>query len=69
MTADPQKYLGTKYFDQLIGGHREWLKGFDRVHLNVWDNLFKKDNSEAALCEAGTRQLLQELDINVERPE
>ncbi len=66
MTADPQKYLGTKYFDQLIGGHREWLKGFDGVHLNVWDNLFKKDNSEAALCEAGTRQLLQELDVNVE---
>jgi hypothetical protein len=66
MASDYKKYLGIKYFDQLIGGHREWLMGFDSVHLNVWDNLFTKDNSEAALCEAGTRQLLQELDVNVE---
>jgi hypothetical protein len=66
MTANPQKYLGIKYFDQLIGGHREWLMGFEKVHLDAWDNLFTKDNSEAALCEAGTRQLLQELDVNVE---
>jgi hypothetical protein len=66
MTANPQNYLGIKYFDQLIGGHRKWLMNFDEVHLNAWDNLFTKDNSEAALCEAGIRQLLQELDVNVE---
>jgi len=66
MTANPKEYLGTKFFDQLIGGHREWLRDFDKVHLVAWDNLFTKDNSEAALCEAATRQLLVELDINVE---
>lgn len=66
MTANPKEYLGIKYFDQLIGGHRGWLMGFDRVHLDAWDNLFTKDNSEAALCEAGTRQLLQELDVDIE---
>lgn len=66
MAANPKKYLGTKYFDQLIGGHREWLMSFDKIHLVNWDNLFTKNNSEAALCEAATRQLLQELDVNVE---
>lgn len=66
MTANPEEYLGIKFFDQLIGGHREWLMGFDKVHLDAWDNLFKNDNSEAALCEAGTRQLLQELGVSVE---
>lgn len=66
MTANPEEYLGIKFFDQLIGGHREWLMCFDRVHLNAWDKLFTSDNSEAALCEAATRQLLQELHINVE---
>jgi len=66
MTANPREYLGTKFFDQLVGGHREWLMGFDGVHLDAWDDLFRKDNSEAALCEAATRQLLQELDVDVE---
>jgi len=66
MTTNPKEYLGIKFFDQVIGGHREWLTGFDKVHLNAWDNLFTRNNSEAALCEAATRQLLQELDVNVE---
>lgn len=66
MTANPQEYLGKKFFDQLIGSHRGWLKGFNKIHLKFWDNLFTKDNSEAAICEAGTRQLLEELDVNVE---
>lgn len=67
MTANPEEYLDkSKFFDQLIGGHRGWLKGFDKVHLDAWDNLFTKDNSEAALCEAATRQLLQELAVDVE---
>ncbi len=66
MTANPQEYLGIKFFDQLIGSHRGWLKGFNKIHLKFWDNLFTKDNSEAAICEAGTRQLLEELDVNVE---
>lgn len=67
MTANPEEYLDkNKFFDQLIGGHRCWLKGFDKVHLDAWDNLFTKDNSEAALCEAATRQLLQELAVDVE---
>ena len=66
MTANPQEYLGTKFFDQLIGSHRGWLKGFNKIHLKFWDDLFTKDNSEAAICEAGTRQLLEELDVNVE---
>lgn len=66
MTANPEKYLGTKFFYQLIGSHREWLSDFDEAHLHAWDNFFTKDNSEAALCEAATRQLLQESDVNVE---
>lgn len=66
MAANPNMYLGTKFYDQLIGGHREWLKEFDKVHLDAWDKLFTKNNSEAALCEAGTRQLLQELNVSVE---
>jgi hypothetical protein len=66
MSADPEEYLGTKFFDQLVGGHREWLSQFDRVYLDKWDRLFTKDNSEAALCEAATRQILEELDVTVE---
>jgi len=66
MTADPEKYLRIKFFYQLIGGHREWLMSFNKVYLDAWDKLFTKDNSEAALCEAGTRQLLQELSVSVE---
>jgi len=66
MTANPSKYLGIKFYDQLIGGHREWLVNFNKDYLDAWDDLFTKDNSEAALCEAGTRQLLQELDVNVD---
>lgn len=64
--ANPKKYLGIKFYDQLIGEHREWLMGFDKVHLDAWDKLFKYDNSEAALCEAGTRRLLQESGVSVE---
>jgi len=60
MTANPKEYLGVKFFDQLIGGHREWLLRFDKVYLDAWDNLFTKNNSEAALCEAATRQLLSD---------
>jgi hypothetical protein len=66
MTANPNEYLGNKFFDQIVGSHREWLRSFDEVNLVNWDNLFTKDNSEAALCEASTRQLLQELDVNIE---
>ena len=66
MTANPKKYLGIKFYDQLIGGHREWLMNFNKEYLGEWENLFIKNNSEAALCEAGTRQLLQELDVSVE---
>lgn len=66
MTANPKEYLGIKFFDKLIGGHREWLMGFDKVYLDAWDNLFTKNNSEAALCEAGTRKLLFDHGCEVE---
>ncbi len=66
MTANPQEYLGNRFFDKLIGGHRAWLMSFNKDFLNAWDDLFKCDNSEAALCEAGTRQLLQELNVGIE---
>jgi len=66
MPPDFQKYLCTQFFDQLVGRHRAWLKDFNTIHLKAWDDLFTKDNSEAALCEAGTRQLLEELDVSVE---
>ncbi|MBE0535051.1 MAG: hypothetical protein IH624_05220 [Phycisphaerae bacterium] len=65
MTANPKEYLGTKFFDKLIGGHREWLMGFDKVYLETWQNLFTKNNSEAALCEAATRKLLFDHGCNV----
>jgi hypothetical protein len=66
MTANPEQYLGNKFFDQIVGGHREWLSRFDDVYLRKWDKMFTRGNSEAALCEAATRQLLEELDIDVE---
>jgi len=66
MTANPSDYLGNKFYDQLIGGHREWLMEFDEVHLGAWDTLFTRDNTEAALCEAATRCLMQELEVDVE---
>lgn len=66
MTANPKEYLGRKFFDQLIGGHREWLKNFDKVYLDAWDTLFTKNNSEAALCEAATRKLLFDHGCDVE---
>jgi hypothetical protein len=66
MPANPEDYLGTQFYDRLVGGHREWLKAFDIAHLKAWDDLFTQDNSEAALCEAGTRQLLQESGVTVE---
>ena len=65
MRANLQKYLEMPFFYKLIGSHREWLKNFDKDYLKTWDDLFKYNNSEAALCEAGTRQLLQELGVCV----
>jgi len=61
-----KEYLDNPYYYKLIGSHREWLNLFDSKFLNAWDKLFKKNNPEAALFEAATRQVLGEFDIVVE---
>jgi len=62
-----KEYLDSPYYYKIISSHREWLKPFGLKFLSAWDNLFKNNNSEAALCEAATRQVLEELDIVVEQ--
>ena len=64
--GNPEDYVGKKFYDQIIGGHRAWLGRFGGQHRGKWDDLFEKDNSEAALCEAATRQMLEELGVEVE---
>jgi len=59
-------YLDCSYYRKIIGSHREWLNRFDGAYLNKWDELFTKNNPEAALCEAATRQMLEEQDVEVE---
>lgn len=66
MTANPTDYLENKFYRQLIGSHQGWLKHFNNVYVNAWDKLFTKSNSEAAICEAATRRLLQELEVYIE---
>ena len=61
-----QEFLNTPYFDKVIGSHREWLKSFGENYLEDWDDLFLYNNTEAAACEAFTREVLEELDIDVE---
>ncbi len=54
-TADPS----------LVAEHRQWLSGFDTQYLRNWEKLLNAD-SEAAMCEAEVRQLLQENGNTVE---
>ncbi|MBN2376882.1 MAG: hypothetical protein JXD22_10800 [Sedimentisphaerales bacterium] len=62
---DITEILKIPYFRQIIGGHREWLTNYDKTFLKKWDDLFQ-NNPEAALCEATTRQVFEELDIEIE---
>ena len=63
---DSKSILANPYFCKIVDSHREWLKQFNERHLKKWDDLFAKNNPEAALCEAATRQVLEEFDVDVE---
>jgi hypothetical protein len=38
--------------------HRQWLSAYDRQHLRNWEKLLN-DDSEAGMCEAAVRRLLE----------
>jgi hypothetical protein len=57
--------LTNSHWQVLIVEHRQWLSRFDEQHLVDWNNLLN-NNSEAALCEAATRRLLEREGIVVE---
>lgn len=52
-------------FKKCVERHEAWLGNFDPRHLAAWRKLLKKEN-EAALCEAGIRELLEEHGVTVE---
>ena len=43
---------------QLIQEHQRWLSAFDAQYLRNWEKLLNAD-SEAAMCEAAFRQVLE----------
>lgn len=51
-------------YSDLIEEHRTWLKPFGKQRLDKWGNLLQ-NNSEAAICEAATRQLLSSYGVIV----
>lgn len=54
-----------KQYASEIGSHRKWLWSFDEGYATKWEKLLKADH-EAAICEAATRELLQQHVIKVE---
>jgi hypothetical protein len=52
-------------YSDLIKEHRLWLKTFGKQRTKKWEELLIS-NSEAAICEAATRELLSEHGANVE---
>jgi hypothetical protein len=54
-----------KQYANEIGGHRKWLRSFDEGYASKWEKLLKAD-PEAAICEAATRELLQQHNVTVE---
>jgi hypothetical protein len=57
----------TEVFEQyarVIESHRRWLRSFDAGYATKWERLVKGD-SEAAICEAATRELFQGHGITV----
>jgi hypothetical protein len=53
------------HWQALADEHRRWLSSFDQQHWANWEKLLKTD-SEAALCEAAVRRLLQSYGVTVE---
>ncbi len=56
--------LDKPYAIELTTEHRQWLGGFDPQYLANWEKLLKSD-AEAAMCEAGVRRLLHQLNVDV----
>jgi len=51
-------------YSWLIDEHRKWLNQFCKEASSKWEKLLKND-VEAALCEAGTRKLLADNEVQV----
>jgi hypothetical protein len=64
MESDILSNLKVSYAN-VIAEHREWLQQFDKERLKKWEDLLKA-NSEAAICEALTRKLLSDHNIDVQ---
>ena len=57
--------LTRHFFSDLPADHRTWLSDFDPRYLANWEKILAA-NEEAALAEAGVRQLLQGYSARVE---
>lgn len=51
-------------YSKVINEHRDWLSRFDKRYLKKWEKLLRTQ-SEAAICEASTRKLLHDNEIEV----
>jgi len=52
-------------YSKVIDEHQSWLKHFGQQHLNKWEKLLK-NQPEPAICEATTRKLFSEHEVDVE---
>lgn len=57
--------LNNKFWKAYVEAHEAWLSGFDPRYLAAWRRLLNNDD-EAALCESGVRDRLQEHGVTVE---
>ncbi|MCJ7729804.1 MAG: hypothetical protein MUO27_08020 [Sedimentisphaerales bacterium] len=64
MGMDTPDDLIVAYAD-VIAGHCAWLQQFDKQRLKEWEDLLK-NNPEAAICEAETRKLLSDHNVDVQ---
>lgn len=53
-----------KHYSKDIEEHREWLEGFGVQPLRKWETLLEND-PQAAICEACTRRLLADQNVDV----
>jgi hypothetical protein len=55
----------TSDYSEEISEHRAWLGRFDKQRLKRWEDLLKT-NPETAICEAKTRKLLSDHNVDVQ---
>ena len=55
----------TDTYSEDVRQHRLWLKNFNKRRLKRWDDLLHSD-PEAAICEAKTRLLMADHDVDIQ---